>query len=65
MCARDGVVRIHRCVCTCVAIYACAAVVVRYEEGSLCVGLECVLGRSALTFRRGRAMVSRLLLRAG
>lgn len=32
---------------------------------SLCVGLECVLGRSALTFRRGRAMVSRLLLRAG
>lgn len=51
---------------------SCMVVRVRVRRGSaslrgrpLCVGLECVLGRSALTFRRGRAMVSRLLLRAG
>jgi len=46
-------------------VFACVPVCWWLRGRSLCMGLECVLGRSALTFRRGRAMVSRLLLRAG
>lgn len=60
-CVRVDAVR--QCVVTCVRVCRCDGSSLRGR--SLCVGLECVLGRSALTFRRGRAMVSRLLLRAG